>query len=99
MILTGKTHAPARGWVREDQGTGGESRRVLRAGALSERWADRIGDGVMMASVTVLAAAAVAAFAVAAPLILAGSALVGLVAQGGAPKAWRPVRVHNARIR
>lgn len=99
MILTGKTHAPAHGWVRDEQEKSSQTRRVLRAGALSERWTDRLGDGVIMAGVTVFAAAALAAFAVAAPLILAGSALIGLVAQGGAPKAWRPVRVHNARIR
>lgn len=105
MILTGKTHAPARGWARDRQASGRPAnssweRRGLHAGALdagsmSDHWSGRLSDSVLMAGVVVLAAAALAAFAVAAPLILAGSALVGLVARNGAPTAWRPVRVRQ----
>ena len=95
MILTGKTQAPARGWAYGEQGAGGQARRVMGADRLSERWTDRLGDGFLMAGVMILAAGALAAVAVAAPLILAASALTGLVAQGGAPKAWRPVRLRQ----
>lgn len=105
MILTGKTHAPARGWSRDRQtrdnlansGLASNSRekRALRTGAVSDHWAGRLSDNVLMAGVVVLAAAALAAFAVAAPLILAASALIGLVARNGASTAWRPVRVRQ----
>ena len=105
MILTGKTHAPARGWARDGQPGGnpahsGRERRGLHAGAhhsgaMPDHWSGRLSDSVLMAGVVVLAAATLAAFAVAAPLILAGSALIGLVARNGAPTAWRPVRVRQ----
>ena len=105
MILTGKTHAPAGGWARDRQSGvnpahSGRERRGLYAdahysGAISDHWSGRLSDSVLMAGVVVLAAAALAAFAVAAPLILAGSALIGLVARNGAPTAWRPVRVRQ----
>ena len=110
MILTGKTHAPARGWARDGQPGGNPAnsswkRRGLHAGAyysgahysvaMPDHWSGRLSDSVLMAGVVVLAAAALAAFAVAAPLILAGSALIGLVARNGAPTAWRPVRVRQ----
>lgn len=59
----------------------------------AERWTDRLGDSFLLVCVMALAVIALAAFAVAAPLILAISALIGLVARNGAPKAWRRVRV------
>ena len=110
MILTGKTHAPAGGWARDRQSGvnpahSGRERHGLYAGAdysgarhsglMPDHWSGRLSDSVLMAGVVVLAAAALAAFAVAAPLILAGSALIGLVARNGAPTAWRPVRVRQ----
>ena len=105
MILTGKTHAPARSWVRDGRArdnlansgmaNNGWEKSALRPGVMSGHWTGRLSDSVLMACVVVLAATALAAFAVAAPLILAGSALIGLIARNGAPTAWRPVRVRQ----
>lgn len=59
----------------------------------AERWTDRLGDSFLLMCVLALAAVALAALAVAAPLILAISALIGLIARSSAPKAWRRVRI------
>lgn len=67
--------------------------RSHKGSATAERWTDRLGDSFLLICVLAFAALVVAAFAVAAPLILAVSALFGLIARNSAPKAWRPVRI------
>ncbi len=55
-----------------------------------EGWAGRLADIALMIAVLLLSALAVAAVAFVAPLILAVSAIAGLMTKNRAAKSWRP---------
>ena len=103
MMAGGNPEATIQSWARTEPAARILRRRAgahadARDGVNAERrekangWPARLGDALLLTSVLILAAATLAAVAVVAPLVLAASALVGLVARSGAPKAWRAVR-------
>ena len=77
---------------RNDIGTCEKAQEHNLVLSQNDNWRNSLGDALLLVCVILTAALAVAAFAVAAPLILAVSALMGLLARNGARKGWRAAR-------